>query len=131
MSGSVLIVESPFQFKTAFPHTSPPPGSLVKVQRGLAHFRKHCAACHTINGEGGGKAPELNYPASVAEYIRPGYLKRWIENPQSIRYNTAMPGLAKGIPNREKVTEELIAYLKAMSTAKRTPARSPENIIDQ
>ncbi len=111
------------KFETSFLNMSPPPGSSVQEQRGFAHFRKHCAACHTINGEGGGKAPELNYPASVVEYIRPGYLKRWIESPQSIRYNTTMPGLAEEIPDREKVTEELIAYLKAMSTAKRSPEK--------
>jgi cytochrome c1 len=55
----------------------------------------------------------------VTEYIQPGYLRRWIENPQGIRYNTTMPGLGKGIPQREQVTEELVAYLKAMSAAKR------------
>jgi hypothetical protein len=32
-----------------------------------------------------------------------------------------MPGLGKGISQREQVTEELIAYLKAMSAAKRNP----------
>jgi mono/diheme cytochrome c family protein len=76
------------------------------IDRGAARFcafRKHCAACHTINGEGGGKAPELNYPAGVVEYIRPGYLKRWIKRPQSICYNTTAPGLADGIISREKI----------------------------
>ncbi|SCX95887.1 Cytochrome c2 [Nitrosospira sp. Nl5] len=100
---------------------SPPSGSSAEAQSGFMHFRKHCMACHTINGEGGGKAPELNYPASVVEYIKPEYLKRWIENPISIRYNTTMPGLAKEIPNRRKITEELIAYLKAISSSKRAP----------
>jgi mono/diheme cytochrome c family protein len=114
------------KFVAPFPNMSPPPESSAEAQRGFMHFRKHCMACHTINGQGGGKVPELNYPASVVEYIRPEYLKRWIENPQSIRYNTAMPGLAEEIPNRPKVIEELIAYLKAMSTAKRPPARLPE-----
>lgn len=115
------------KFVASFPNTSPPAKSSMEAQRGFMHFRKHCMACHTINGEGGGKAPELNYPASVVEYIKPEYLKRWIENPASIRHNTTMPALAKEIPNRGKVTEELIAYLKAMSTAKRAPARPPEN----
>jgi cytochrome c1 len=54
-------------------------------------------------------------------HIQPGYLKRWIENPQGIRYNTTMPGLAREIPRREQVIEDLIAYLKAMSGAKRDP----------
>lgn len=106
---------------------SPPSDSSAEAQRGFAHFRKHCMACHTVNGQGGGKAPELNYPASVVEYIKPEYLKRWIENPISIRYNTTMPGLAKEIPNRQKITEELIAYLKAMSASKRAPAKPTED----
>ena len=97
--------DMPYQIKTIalsqqtpYPHTLPPSGSSAQVQRGFAHFRKYCISCHTINGEGGGKAPELNYPASVIEYIKPEYLKRWIEHPQSVRYNTAMPALGKRFP---------------------------------
>jgi hypothetical protein len=36
-----------------------------------------------------------------------------------------MPGLGKEISQREQVIEELIAYLKAMSVAKRDPAEVP------
>jgi hypothetical protein len=32
-----------------------------------------------------------------------------------------MPGLAQEIPDRVNVTKEIIAYLKAMSTTKRSP----------
>lgn len=119
------------KFMAPFPNMAPPPNASAEVQRGFMHFRKHCMACHTINGEGGGKAVELNYPVSVVEYIKPEYLKRWIENPQTIRYNTTMPGLAKEIPNRGKVTEELILYLKVMSIAKRMPAGSSENVSER
>ena len=129
--------DMPYQIKSVeikvvalFPSMAPPANASAKAQRGFAHFRKYCMACHTINGEGGAKAPELNYPTSVVEYVKPEYLKRWIENPQAIRYNTAMPGLAKEIPNRGKVSEELIAYLKAMSIAKRAPAKPLENISE-
>ena len=120
--------DMPYQIKTIalsleapYPHTLPPSGSSAQVQRGFAHFRKYCISCHTINGEGGGKAPELNYPASVTEYIKPEYLKRWIEHPQSIRYNTAMPALGQEIPDRDKVADEIIVYLKVMSLRKRGP----------
>lgn len=108
-------------FAERFPNLSPPAQASPPVQRGFLHFRKHCLACHTINGEGGGKAPELSYPVSVVEYLKPEYLTRWIENPVSMRYNTVMPPLAKEIPNRAIVTQEIIAYLKAMSAAKRRP----------
>jgi mono/diheme cytochrome c family protein len=122
--------DMPYQIKTvelkveaAFPNMAPPSGSSEQVQRGFEHFRKHCAVCHTINGDGGGKAPELNYPASVVEYIKPEYLKRWMLAPQSVRYNTTMPGLGEEMSDRKKVTEEIIAYLRAMSKAKRAPRR--------
>ncbi len=112
-------------FAIRYPNLSPPAQASPPVQRGFLHFRKHCLACHTINGEGGGKAPELNYPASVTEYLKPKYLARWIENPTSIRYNTVMPPLAAEIPNRATVTQEIIAYLRAMSAAKRKPEKMP------
>jgi hypothetical protein len=122
--------DMPYQIKritvktdASFPKIAPPSNASAEVKRGYMHFRQHCIACHTINGEGGGKAPELNYPTSVVEYIKPEYLRRWIMSPQSIRYNTSMPGLARGIPNAEQVTEELISYLKVMSIMKRDPAR--------
>jgi mono/diheme cytochrome c family protein len=122
--------DMPYQIKritvktdASFPKLAPPPNASAEVKRGYMHFRQHCIACHTINGEGGGKAPELNYPTSVVEYIKPEYLRRWIMNPQSIRYNTPMPALGRGIPNAEQVTEELITYLKVMSIMKRDPAQ--------
>jgi cytochrome c2 len=121
MPYQIRVVE--IKSSSSLPGMVPPAGASPRAQQGFAHFRKYCAACHAINGEGGTKGPELNYPVSVTEYIQPAYLKRWIENPQGIRYNTTMPGLAKGIPRREQVTEELIAYLEAMSAAKRDPAK--------
>ena len=138
--GSKALLEAgasdmPYQIKTielkmkeAFPNMIPPSGSSEQVQRGFEHFRRHCAACHTINGDGGGKAPELNYPESIVEYIKPEYLKRWILAPQTIRYNTMMPGLGEEISNREQVAAEIIAYLKAMSGAKRAPSENPADI---
>lgn len=112
-------------FAGRFPALFPPVNASQQVRRGFLHFRKHCIACHTINGQGGGKAPELNYPLSVTEYIKPEYLKRWIDNPISIRYNTTMPALTAGIPAREKVIEEIIAYLTAMSAVKHLQATKP------
>jgi mono/diheme cytochrome c family protein len=106
-----------------FPNILPPANASEEVKRGYTHFRQYCVSCHTINGEGGGKAPELNYPASVVEYIKPEYLRRWILSPQSIRYNARMPGLPRGIPNAEQVTGELVSYLKVMSIMKREPAQ--------
>lgn len=105
-------------FATRFPGMFPPAGTSAETKRGFLHFRKYCMACHTINGQGGGKAPELNYPVSVTEYFKPEYLRRWIDDPASLRYNTTMPALAAEIPEREKVIAEIIAYLTAMSAVK-------------
>lgn len=130
--------DMPYQIKSIdirsvapFTNMLPPENASEEVWRGFTHFRKHCAACHTVNGEGGGKGPELNYPTSVAEYIKPEYLKRWILHPSSIRYNTLMPGLALAIPDREQVAEELITYLKIMSITKREPVTRPQNASEQ
>lgn len=112
-------------FATRFPNLFPPADASQEVQQGFLHFRKHCIACHTINGQGGSKAPELNYPVSVTEYIKPDYLKRWIDEPASIRYNTTMPALAAETPGRESVMEAIIAYLKAMNRVKRLPVETP------
>ena len=136
--GSKALLESgasdmPYQIKTIelksedpFSNLAPPRGSSEHVRRGFEHFRKYCVSCHTVNGEGGGKAPELNYPLSVTEYIKPEYLKRWIEHPQSIRYNTTMPALGQEVPNRDRVADEIIAYLKMMSIRKRPPEKSSD-----
>lgn len=102
-------------FAAHFPGLFPSAHTSPEVQEGFLYFRKYCIACHSINGRGGNKAPELNRPVSVTEYIKPEYLKRWISDPASIRYNTTMPALAMKIPKRDKIIENIIAYLKAMS----------------
>lgn len=109
-------------FAARFPALFPPKNTSPAVKRGFEHFRKYCIACHTLNNQGGGKAPELNYPVSVTEYIKPAYLKRWIDHPASIRSNTTMPPLAAEIPARERVIEEIITYLRAMRAV--TPGKN-------
>lgn len=108
-------------FAMRFAGMFPPADVSTETRQGFLHFRKYCMACHTINGQGGGKAPELNYPVSVTEYFKPGYLKQWIDNPASLRYNTTMPALATEIPEREQVITEIIAYLTAMRAVKHLP----------
>ena len=112
-------------FAARFPEMFPSAPVSAEVKRGFLHFRKYCMACHTMNGQGGSKAPELNYPVSVTEYFKPEYLRRWIDDPASLRFNTLMPALAAAIPKREQVIEEIIAYLAAMRTVK--PVSSDKN----
>lgn len=119
-------------FAARFPGMFPPAGASEKTKQGFLHFRKYCMACHTINGYGGGKAPELNYPVSVTEYFKPGYLRQWIDDPASLRYNTTMPALAAEIPEREKVIVEIIAYLRAMRNVKHMqPAGSSQGTSEK
>ena len=77
--------------------------------------------CHTVNGEGGGKSVELNYPISVTEYIKEPWLVKWIDNPKSIRYNTTMPALNPDAKDRDAIIKNIIAYLKAMKNKKLEP----------
>ncbi|SFW14080.1 cytochrome c family protein [Nitrosovibrio sp. Nv17] len=95
--------------------TAPPPASPAAAWRGHAHFRRHCMACHAIHGEGGGKAPPLASPAYPEEPLEPAYLRRWIENPQAVRPGTTMPALARDLPEREAIVEDLVAYLRAVN----------------
>jgi mono/diheme cytochrome c family protein len=108
-------------FPARYPGLAPPPRAAEGARRGLAAFVKHCMPCHTVNGEGGDKAPELNYPVSVVEYIAEPFLRRWIEAPAQVRWNTRMPGLNPDEPDRARVVDDLVAYLRAMATAKRAP----------
>jgi mono/diheme cytochrome c family protein len=108
-------------FSDRFPYMSPPKKSSEAVKNGFLAFRKHCMTCHTINGEGGGKSVELNYPVNVTEYFKESWLTKWIDNPTSIRYNTAMPALNPNSKDRETTIRTIIAYLKAMKDNKQKP----------
>jgi mono/diheme cytochrome c family protein len=110
-------------FRTRFgalaPPAGPDPGG--QVARGFAAFRVHCLPCHGINGQGGQLGPELNYPANVTEYFAAAFLRRWISDPQSVRWNARMPPLGLEGAVRERTLDELIAYLAAMGRRKIAP----------
>jgi mono/diheme cytochrome c family protein len=108
-------------FSDRFPNMSPPKGGSEAVKSGFLAFRTHCMTCHTINGEGGEKSVELNYPVSVTEYFKEPWLMRWIDKPASVRYNTTMPALNPNLKDRETTITNIIAYLRAMRGNKRKP----------
>lgn len=99
----------------------PPEGAPAAARRGLAAFQKYCVACHAVNGAGGKVGPELNYPMSVTEYVRPRWLKVWLLDPRRIRAGTPMPGLPPGIDDREGVADDVLAYLRSMRARKIAP----------
>jgi mono/diheme cytochrome c family protein len=109
------------QFADRFPHMAPPAGSSASATRGFLQFRKRCLSCHTVNGEGGMKGVELNFPANPTEYWKADWLKRWITDPKSVRYNTEMHPFDRDNPAWEKDRDDVIAYLKAMTKAKQRP----------
>ena len=105
-------------FEARYPHTAPTgePESSPPWQ-GFAIFRRDCAACHAINGEGGSVGPELNVPQSIVEYRLADPLRAFIRNPQSFRY-TSMP------PHPDLTDADLdalLAYFHAMSQRKHDP----------
>jgi cytochrome c2 len=101
-----------------FPHMMPPKNASAAVKRGFNHFRQNCFMCHKVNGDGGDKSIDLNRPFSVTEYWNPKWLKRWITDPTQIRPGTVMPPFPTPGKEGEKMIDDLIAYLKVMTTKK-------------
>lgn len=108
-------------FGRLFPNITPPKNATKSAQRGFVHFRELCISCHAINGQGSKVGPELNYPTSVTEMLFPPMLRRWLASPREMRWNTLMPGVPEGTPNRDQVIDDVIAYLKAMKGKKLMP----------
>ncbi len=108
-------------FSHRFPRMAPPANSSHDVKSGFDFFRAYCMTCHTINGEGGKKARDLNYPVNVTEYFKEPWLKKWINNPIDISYNSAMPALDPNAEDREMIIENIISYLKVMKNYKHKP----------
>jgi cytochrome c2 len=110
------------KFAEKFPQMMPPAESSDEVKRGLLTFRNFCQNCHSINGDGGKKALDLNYPISVMEYMDEAKLKIWISSPTDILPDTTMPALPYQLKNREQKISDIIAYLKVMAQYQREPA---------
>lgn len=107
-------------FADRFPNLAPPERAPAAVRRGFLTFREKCLMCHSINGQGGTKGVELNYPVNVTEYFDARWLRQWIADPRSIRYSTTMPAL--DVPEgKERTIDDLVRYLRAMAKQKRAP----------
>ncbi len=106
------------RYADKYPHTAPPAKSSQSVKNGFSAYQRNCALCHTINGEGSALGGDLNYPVSVTEYLSDHWLRKWIANPTSVRFNATMPALDKREP---QVLNELISYLRVMAKHKKRP----------
>lgn len=109
------------RFADRFPNMAPPPGAGAKAMRGFVAFRNNCANCHSVNGDGGLKGIELNFPVSVTEYFKRKWLKQWILDPAKMRLKTPMPALNHGLKDRLSLSEEIVVYLEAMAKVKKAP----------
>jgi mono/diheme cytochrome c family protein len=104
-----------------FPAMTPKEGAAPDVLAGFAAFRVHCSHCHAINGEGGGIGPELNHPVSPVEYREAEWLRKWIKDPASLVPAARMPALNRELADRDRVIDEILAYLVAISKHKSLP----------
>ena len=84
------------------------------MRDGFSAFRVHCSKCHKLNGEGGSLGPELNAPENPLADRDEGWLRTWIADPEKIRPNTRMEPLNPKLPDRDRVVDDIVAYLDAM-----------------
>lgn len=109
------------RFTDRFPQMAPPLNAGKKVGAGFSAFREHCATCHSVNGDGGLKGIELNYPVSVTEYFKRKWLMQWILDPTKMRPKTPMPALNHGLKDRLSLAENIVTYLETMARNKQPP----------
>jgi mono/diheme cytochrome c family protein len=98
----------------------PPGNSSAIAKEGSKIFHTRCLVCHTINGVGGNKGPELNFPVNVTEYFENKWLKKMIIEPRAVRFNSTMPGFG-GLSKND--IEGVLAYLRAMQFKKVKPIK--------
>jgi cytochrome c2 len=67
--------------------------------------RYECRKCHRLGDSGALKAPDLT---GVAQRLDEATLRKWLENPQAIKSNTAMPNFRLS----DSEIEALVAYLQ-------------------
>lgn len=78
------------------------------ITRGQALFTKmKCIKCHTIQGEGGDKGPDLS---NVARRLRGDFFEPWIRNPRVFKPDTEMPSFE----GSERELGAITAYLRSL-----------------
>ncbi|MBI4590031.1 MAG: c-type cytochrome [Candidatus Rokubacteria bacterium] len=88
------------------PEPSPEsPRAAALVQRGRELFRQYaCRACHTRDGTGGRAGPDLD---TVAQRLKPGWVMRFIRDPQAVDCVSPMPHLGVGEDGARAITHYL------------------------
>ncbi|HZD51486.1 MAG TPA: cytochrome c, partial [Woeseiaceae bacterium] len=88
--------------------------------RGASLFQeKGCAACHSINGQGGQVGPTLD---AVGDRYTAEWIYEWLRNPAAVKPGTIMPKL--DLTDEERAL--LVFFLQTKrSTASRRPVSRP------
>jgi len=94
-------------------------GAPQRLNTGRYLFAKECAACHTVNGQGGGVGPDLKYVTRTRDR---DWLERYITAPNKMRaagdpiavqlaaaYKVVMPNLSVGDNDLAALMDFLIA----------------------
>ncbi|KTD35089.1 hypothetical protein Lnau_1979 [Legionella nautarum] len=105
-----------------------PANSSGQEAQGLEQFANKCGVCHSINLVGNLElGPDLNFPSNVLEYLSEAQVKKFIRNPQSVRFmkNDKMFAFSKKLLSEEELNA-IIAFLKLMKSHKIKAA--PPNI---
>lgn len=81
--------------------------ALPPQEAGRKVVEKKCLTCHTIQGQGGTRGPNLS---SIGERLTPEGLKQFITDPQSVKPNSAMRKVHLSGPQIDWV----VAYLSEL-----------------
>ncbi|MBL1263112.1 cytochrome c family protein [Candidatus Methylomicrobium oryzae] len=84
------------------------------LEQGFAETKGYCLTCHNIRGIGGKKYP-VDLIRALCRWQEPD-LKAWIDSPSRIKPGTAMPPLARLLPEaeRQRMIGRIAGYLDAM-----------------
>ncbi len=78
---------------------------LTPIEHGRLLFdEKKCNQCHSINGVGGSKAPDLTH---VSTRLREDFIPAWVRNPRNFKPDTDMPAFE----GTEDELDALVTYL--------------------
>jgi len=107
----------------------PPEGAAVLLasdprEHGRRLFRKSCDSCHTLDGAGGAKAPDLT------GYLSQDWIAGLIRNPDDARYfgKTKLHEMESGASLGEAQIQRLAAFLAALAAHDVAPQRYPPEL---
>jgi mono/diheme cytochrome c family protein len=87
---------------------APPPNLPADEHAAAFVLGRYCAACHTIDGEGGLGAPDLTRVGAMRDAK---WLRDWISSPESVDPAASMPAFGE-VLTEEQMTA-VVNYLAA------------------